>query len=146
MACNTKLPSDPEFHLEYMEDMDSDMSDDEFDGDVEQGNDVCVDEETTTDVGMHEAMQVDEQYTCVCGCEEGTGEAVMVMDAAAEEEIVMDEAAEEEASHLIPPCRTTTGVTKDMSSFEPVDFFLELFPKELLAYIVKETNSCGTRE
>ena len=82
----------------------------------------------------------------MCGCEEGTGEAVMVMDAAAEEEIVMDEAAEEEASHLIPPCRTTTGVTMDMSSFEPVDFFLELFPKELLAYIVKETNSCGTRE
>ena len=59
--------------------------------------------------------------------------------------MVMDAAAEEEANHLIPPCRTTTGVTKDMSSFEPVDFFLELFPKELLAYIVKETNSCGTR-
>ena len=53
---------------------------------------------------MHEAMQVDEQYMC----EEGTGDAVMVMDVAAEEEIVMDEAAEEEASHLIPPCRTTT--------------------------------------
>ena len=69
MACNTKLPSDPEFHLEYMDDMDSDMSNDEFDGDVERGNDVCVDEETTTDVGMHEAMQVDEQYICVCGCE-----------------------------------------------------------------------------
>ena len=40
-------------------------------------------------------------------------------------------------------CRTATGVTKDMSSFEPVDCFLELFPKELLAYIVKETNRYG---
>ena len=67
MACNTKLPSDPEFLLQYMEDMDSDVSDDEFDSyNEEQGNDVCVDEETTTDVGMHEAMQVDEQYICMC--------------------------------------------------------------------------------
>ena len=55
--------------------------------------------------------------------------------------MVMDKAAEEEASHLIPgPFRTTTGVTKDMTSFEPVDFFLELFPKELL---VKQTNRYG---
>ena len=50
---------------------------------------------------------------------------------------------QEEASHLIPPFRTKTGVTKDMSSYEPVDFFLELFPKELIAYIVKETNRYG---
>ena len=141
MACNTKLPSDPEFLLQYMEDMDSDLSDDEFDGYVEeQGNDVCVDEVTTTDVGMHEAMQVD---VCEEALEEGTGEAVMVMEVAAEEEIMMDEAAEEEASHLIPPFRTKTGVSKDMSSYEPVDFFLELFPKELIAYIVKETNRYG---
>ena len=91
MACNTKLPSDPEFLLQYMEDMDSDLSDDEFDGYVEeQGNDVCVDEVTTTDVGMHEAMQVD---VCEEALEEGTGEAVMVMEVAAEEEIMMDEAA-----------------------------------------------------
>ena len=33
----------------------------------------------------------------MCVCEEGTGEAVMVLDVAAEEEIVMGEAAEEEA-------------------------------------------------
>ena len=141
MACNTKLPSDPEFLLQYLEDMDSDLSDDDFDGYVEeQGNDVCVDEVTTTDVGMHEAMQVD---VCEEALEEGTGEAVMVMEVAAEEEIMMDEAAEEEASHLIPPFRTKAGVTKDMSSYEPVDFFLELFPKELIAYIVKETNRYG---
>ena len=57
--------------------------------------------------------------------------------------MVMDVAVEEEASHFIPPCRIATVVTKDMRSFEPVDFFIELFPKELLAYIVKETNRYG---
>ena len=64
-----------------------------------------MDKETATDVGitMHEAMQVDEQYVCE---EEGTGEAVMV---AAEEEMEMDEAAKGEASHLMPPFRTTTA-------------------------------------
>ena len=74
----------------------------------------------------------------------------MVMDEAAEEmamdeaaeEMVMDEAAWTKLQHLIP-LRITTGVTKDMSSFEPVDFFIELIPKELLAYIVKETNRFG---
>ena len=64
---------------------------------------------------MHEAMHVDEQYVCE---EEGTGEAVMVMEVAAEEEMVMDEAAKGEGSHFMPPFRTTTGVTEDMSSFE----------------------------
>ena len=71
MVCNTKPPSDPEFLLQYLEDMDSDMSDDKFDGYVEkQGNGVCVDEKITTDVGMHEAMQVDEQYVCEEALEE----------------------------------------------------------------------------
>ena len=68
-------------------------------------------------ITMHETMQVDEQYTCICVHEEeGTGEVVMVMEVAAE--MVMDEAAKREASHFMPPFRTTTGVTEDMSSFE----------------------------
>ena len=32
MACNQRLPSNPEFLLQFMKDIDSDLSDDDFDG------------------------------------------------------------------------------------------------------------------
>eukprot|EP00731_Ephydatia_muelleri_P039227 Em1239g1a len=41
MASRRHLPSDPEFLLEYMENIESDISDDEFDGYIDEEEGVC---------------------------------------------------------------------------------------------------------
>ena len=41
MANKKTLPSDPEFLLQYLDDMDSDFSDEDFDGYVEENNEGC---------------------------------------------------------------------------------------------------------
>eukprot|EP00731_Ephydatia_muelleri_P036492 Em0264g5a len=68
-----------------------------------------------------------------------------------EQEIVEDqeledfgiEETEEDDSPIIPPFHQNTGVTRDMNDLQPVDFFFELFPQDLLTYIVQESNRYG---
>ncbi|KAL5510009.1 hypothetical protein EMCRGX_G005473 [Ephydatia muelleri] len=124
MANKKTLPSDPEFLLQYLDDMDSDFSDEDFDGYVEENNEGCE-----TQAGETEAMEVEEM----------------------EQEIVEDqeledfgiEETEEDDSPIIPPFHQNTGVTRDMNDLQPVDFFFELFPQDLLTYIVQESNRYG---
>lgn len=142
MANKKTLPSDPEFLLQYLDDMDSDFSDEDFDGYVEEnnegcevsGNDTCLPDvgviiSGQTQAGETEAMEVEEM----------------------EQEIVEDqeledfgiEESEEDDSPIIPPFHQNTGVTRDMNDLQPVDFFFELFPQDLLTYIVQESNRYG---
>eukprot|EP00731_Ephydatia_muelleri_P013715 Em0007g1025a len=124
MANKKTLPSDPEFLLQYLDDMDSDFSDEDFDGYIEENNEGCE-----TQAGETEAMEVEEM----------------------EQEIVEDqeledfgiEETEEDDSPIIPPFHQNTGVTRDMNDLQPVDFFFELFPQDLLTYIVQESNRYG---
>ena len=55
--------------------------------------------------------------------------------------VVMEVVTQEKANHLTPFI-TQPGVTKGMSSFEPMDIIVELFPNDLLACIVRKTSAC----
>ena len=50
--------------------------------------------------------------------------------------------SEEDERHIIPPFHENTGVTRDMNDLQPVDF-LQLFPQDLLAHILQESNRYG---
>ena len=51
--------------------------------------------------------------------------------------------SEEVERHIIHPFHENAGVTRYMNDLQPVDF-LELFPQDLLACIVQESNSMGS--
>ena len=143
-----------------MDDIDSDGSDDDFDGyvdDDEQEMDV-------SDTYIHELggvyMEVARgaggsmEVPQVGGCNDVSGggldSAATVEDAFQSE---VDVRSEEESSGevsegseeqlKIPRFTEKCGVVKDLSGKQPVDYFLELFHDELQDYIVEESNRYG---
>eukprot|EP00731_Ephydatia_muelleri_P012876 Em0007g186a len=164
-----KLPSDPEFLLKYMDDIDSDFSDDEFQGYVDEDEEAM----DVSEAYIHElggacvemaggiGAGVDDTYihgACmeVVGCNDVTGGVVddvvpafqSEVDIGNEETTLTSDAESDAVVELsdelkIPEFTEKCGVVKDLSGKQPVDYFFELFHDELQDYIVDESNRYG---
>ena len=169
------LPSDPEFLLQYMEDIDSDCSDDEFDGYVDDevinalpgemnnggaamemmdmimnGCNIAAEEDVEMDSEGEEGVGA--EGGVFVGVEEGggvfVGEGGGVEEVHAMESGVSNGAGDTPsngASGSIPVFTEHRGVVKNLAGVEPLDCFNELFPEDLIENIVMVSNRYGNQ-
>lgn len=168
MTHNKRLVSDPKFLLQFMEDIDSDLSDNDFDGYIddenEAGENVRDDDVEGVDIqGLVIEGNVDMQGTAreerMCHRRDDAevhdmDEIGDAMDTEIQEEVELQtvdpdnpEMWENESDNVnnpnIPHFTQQTGVTINTSNYEPVDFFMELFTDQLSEYAVVEFNRYG---
>ena len=190
MKRSRSLPSDPEFLLQYMEDIDSDCSDDEFNGYVDDdvikalpgemndggaamemmdmimnGCNIAAEEEVVMEgEGEEGGVFVDEGdegvgaeggTVLVCEGDEGVGAegGAFVGEEdevhAVESDNSVSNGAGDPPSNRgggsIPDFNQHSGAVKNLGRMEPLDCFFELFPEDLIEYIVMESNRYGNQ-
>ena len=130
------LPSDPQFLLSYMEDLDSDDSDVDFDGYLSDNEENEMEEMNVSDMmdANAEMMEVDgEEQSAVAG-----GSAVACASAIASCHGATAAPSRTGAAR-IPSFQENTGVA-DTSANKPVEFFDQFFTEEVNDSIVEESN------
>ena len=189
MNRSRSLPSDPEFLLQFMEDIDSDCSDDDFDGYVDDVTETLPGEvndggaakemlhmimsgcniAAEVDAIDEEVDAIDEEVDAIDEEVDAIDEHGEVMEGEGEEgvgaEVVREEGmcameisgnavpngagdaipvpSDRASRGSIPEFIQCSGVMKNMEGMEPLDFFYELFPEDLIEDIVLESNRYG---
>ena len=121
---STYITNDPEALLEFMDNIDSDFSDDEFDGYIS-------DEETTPTTGTIEEEKEDGER----------GDNSDGNDTSDDNNEDYEAAIHDKMN--IPEFKEQPGLVVDLSEAEPITFFQQLWTDELNHTIVNETNTYG---
>ncbi|KAL5510616.1 hypothetical protein EMCRGX_G006184 [Ephydatia muelleri] len=172
MNRSRSLPSDPEFLFQFMEDIDSDDDFDGYVDDVTETLPGEVNDGGAAKEMLHMIMSgcniaaevdaIDEEVDAIDkdgDVMEGEGEEGVGAEVVREEGMcamkisgnavpngagdVIPVPSDRASRGSIPKFIQCSGVMKNMEGMEPLDFFYELFPEDLIEYIVLESNRCG---
>ena len=166
MAQQKSLPSDPEQLLQFMDDLDSDFSDDDFEGyideeewlesrriSVQQGESavsVCDSREEVSSMRNGDGMENDDRMDGDWGCgsdgqdeghADGGGSSGSGDEGGAGETEGSD--MDTDTRNGLPVFAENVGVVPDMTDKEPVDYYRLFVTDSLLQNVLDETNHYG---